>query len=415
MSLLSRQQATQNWHESDPGVHFGDLLETLGMYKDIATDHGLNFSAHQSWRFGDPHKKSGVPDQHDYEIKQIDSEEVLPGSKWKNLFRWLVSQAHEFHDYDTVYLVTDNRDLVAGSLTEVPGLNHWPMVAAWWKEKIKYIGPYSERTTVVFVPVNSDSGLEGVHPTWAGTYILDACVYMFPATNFAFIDSDCVPVTLFEIQELWRSCEFTPCYTEDAGMADLQPISPIAPAHKRAGSVDTGRAQQHGPPTKLSKSRSVENVAIATGPLPFPGSPDNLAEQVDYGGSDPPSPSTPANRDDTSESSSQAAASEWVFLNPAFLFGAWQEIEGQRSLMRLSESSADFLPPRWFPCQGPYYRDNLLELAGHGDGHILAVTVALLLAVLTGSWDSSQIEDTNLIPQNKNFGLTKISRVFFQI
>ena len=45
MSLLSRQQATQNWHESDPGVHFGDLLETLGMYKDIATDHGLNFSA----------------------------------------------------------------------------------------------------------------------------------------------------------------------------------------------------------------------------------------------------------------------------------------------------------------------------------------------------------------------------------
>ena len=196
MSLLSRQQATQNWHESDPGVHFGDLLEALGMHKDIATDHGLNFSVHQSWRFGDPHKKSG---EHDYEIK-IDGEEVLPGPKWKNLFRWLVSQAHEFHDYDTVYLVTDNRDLVAGSLTEVPGFNHWPMVAAWWKERIKCIGPYSERTTVVFVPVNSDSGLEGVHPTWAGTYILDACVYMFPATNFALIDSDCVPVTLFEIQ-----------------------------------------------------------------------------------------------------------------------------------------------------------------------------------------------------------------------
>ena len=163
MSLLSRQQATQNWHKSDPGVHFGDLLEALGMYKDIATDHGLNFSAHQSWRFGDPHKKSG---EHDYEINQIDGEEVLPGPKWKNLFRWLVSQAHEFHDYDTVYLVTDNRDLVAGSLTEVPGLNHWPMVAA----------------------------------CWAGTYILDACVCMFPATNFALIDSDCVPVTLFEIQ-----------------------------------------------------------------------------------------------------------------------------------------------------------------------------------------------------------------------
>ena len=41
-----------------------------------------------------------------------------------------------------------------------------------------------------------------VHPTWAGTYILDACVYLFPTTNFALIDRDCVPVTLFEVQEL---------------------------------------------------------------------------------------------------------------------------------------------------------------------------------------------------------------------
>ena len=41
------------------------------------------------------------------------------------------------------------------------------------------------------------------------------------------------------------------------------PSSPIAPAHKRARSVDTGKAtqQQPGPPVKLSKSRSVENLA----------------------------------------------------------------------------------------------------------------------------------------------------------
>ena len=32
-------------------------------------------------------------------------------------------------------------------------------------------------------------------------------------------------------------------------------------------------------------------------------------------------------------------------------------------------------------------RDNLLALAGHGDGHILTVTVALLLAILTGRSD----------------------------
>ena len=36
-----------------------------------------------------------------------------------------------------------------------------------------------------------------------------------------------------------------------------------------------------------------------------------------------------------------------------------------------------------------YLRDNLLALAGHGDGHVLTVTVALLLAVLTGRSDLS--------------------------
>ena len=36
---------------------------------------------------------------------------------------------------------------------------------------------------------------------------------------------------------------------------------------------------------------------------------------------------------------------------------------------------------------GEYLRDCLLPLAGHGDGHVLAVTEALLLAILTGRSD----------------------------
>ena len=39
---------------------------------------------------------------------------------------------------------------VAAPLSNQPGLAHWPAVAAWWKERIKYTGPYAERTTVVF-------------------------------------------------------------------------------------------------------------------------------------------------------------------------------------------------------------------------------------------------------------------------
>lgn len=37
--------------------------------------------------------------------------------------------------------------------------------------------------------------------------------------------------------------------------------------------------------------------------------------------------------------------------------------------------------------QDSYFRSTLLPLAAHGDGHVLAVTVALLLALLTGRSD----------------------------
>ena len=142
-------------------------------------------------------------------------------------------------------------------MSSTAGLSHWPMVAAWWKERIQYVGPYGERTTVVFVPISADTGLDKVHPTWAGTYILDACVFLFPDINFALIDSDCVPVTLFEIQELWLSCVEHDPPKEECPQPEAIPSSPIAPAQKRARSVDTGKAtqQQPGPPVKLPKWR----------------------------------------------------------------------------------------------------------------------------------------------------------------
>ena len=127
--------------------------------------------------------RMAAPDRHDYDIKLSDGIELSPGPQWHNLYRWIISQASEFLSFETVYLITDNRDLLADTVNTNPGLSHWPVVAAWWKERIKHVGPYGEHTTVVFVPIASDTGLERVHPTWAGTYILDACVYLFPGTN----------------------------------------------------------------------------------------------------------------------------------------------------------------------------------------------------------------------------------------
>jgi hypothetical protein len=265
----------KSWTEPDPAVQFGELLDALEHYKDISTEYGLNLSVHHNWRFGDPQKKLAAPDRHDYNIKCSNGIGVTRAP-------------------ETVYLITDNRDLLANTVNTIPGLSHWPMVAAWWKERIKYVGPYGEHTTVVFVPITTDTGLERVHPTWAGTYILDACVYLFPDTNFALIDSDCVPVTLYEVQELWRSCDDF-AHAAVPSVPDQMPTSPIAPAHKRARSVDTGKAtQQPGPPAKLPKSRSVENLLRTPLRAPFPGSADNLVEVVDYGGSEVQSPRSPA-------------------------------------------------------------------------------------------------------------------------
>ena len=95
--------------------------------------------------------------------------------------------------------------------------------------------------------------------------------------------------------------------TQDWFMIDL-PIDPDAPPDT-VGDLLTFvvkivgderlRPGHLGPPAKLSKSHSAENLAASSGPAPFPGSPDNPAEHVDYGGSD-----------DTSESSSPAATPE---------------------------------------------------------------------------------------------------------
>ena len=40
-------------------------------------------------------------------------------------------------------------------------------------------------------------------PTWAGTFVLAALVFLFPDTNLVLLDSDYIPITLFEVDELW--------------------------------------------------------------------------------------------------------------------------------------------------------------------------------------------------------------------
>jgi len=178
-------------------------------------------------------------------------------------YRWIISQADEFLAFQTLYLITDNRDLLAATVSSTAGLSHWPMVAAWWKERIRYVGPYGERTTVVFVPTVYQQTLVCPRCTRRGQEpIFWMRVFFSSQTSTLLSLIVTVPVTLFEIQELWLSCAETDSPADEGRQPAAIPSSSIAPAEKRARSVDTGQAtqQQPGPPIKLPKSRSVENL-----------------------------------------------------------------------------------------------------------------------------------------------------------
>ena len=115
----------------------------------------------------------------------------------KTLFRWIVDNVPWLSQYDTAYVFVDNRGLSGENPPD-----YWPYFAPWIKGRCEVIGPYQEKTTAVYIPINSDTGLDQVHYTWAGAAVLEALCLVYPTVNFALADSDCVPTSLFEVAEL---------------------------------------------------------------------------------------------------------------------------------------------------------------------------------------------------------------------
>ena len=81
MPLRTKEQALRSWYENDQGT-FLDLFGALEQCKDITTEYGLNPTAHEHWRLGDPHKKTAEPDRHDYPIAEEQGIEISPGPDW---------------------------------------------------------------------------------------------------------------------------------------------------------------------------------------------------------------------------------------------------------------------------------------------------------------------------------------------
>ena len=122
---------------------------------------------------------------------------------WKEIFGHILKECAYLTAFQTVYVMVDTRNLKAHE-TSQDGLPHWPAAVAWWHSRVQLVGPHHERTELLFFPATEETGLHRVHPTWAGTFVLAALVAVFPSINFILLDSDCLPITLFEAADLWK-------------------------------------------------------------------------------------------------------------------------------------------------------------------------------------------------------------------
>ena len=122
---------------------------------------------------------------------------------WSQIFHYLLLHYAHIRFFNTVFVLVDNRDLTAPR-TDQESVANWPTVEAWWVSRLGMHGPAGELCDLIYIPIGSAAGLEHVHPTWAGTFVLAALVFLFPGIHFVLLDSDCVPVTLFEVADLWK-------------------------------------------------------------------------------------------------------------------------------------------------------------------------------------------------------------------
>ena len=165
-----------------------------------------NFDQQDAFILGDPAASFDRSCGHNYDRKSDNPHAGYP--VWKNIFLYILRDCGYLEDYDTVYVMVDTRNL-ADHTSRDPGLPHWQAAVAWWESRLQMTGPMGERTELCFFPASEATGLHNVHPTWAGTFVLAALGASFPGKHFFLLDSDCLPVTLFEAFDLWQEAYLT--------------------------------------------------------------------------------------------------------------------------------------------------------------------------------------------------------------
>lgn len=176
--------------------HFCREMNGLPLPRD---DSGRReFDRQANFILGDPAARYDRPCLPSYEVEK---DTGFP--YWEKIFSHILRHCGSLVPYNTVYVLVDTRDLAHHQVPDA-SLPHWPAAAAWWESRLQMQGPNNERTELLFFPATEETGLHNVHPTWAGTLVLAALGAAFPGINFILLDSDCLPVTLFEACDLWH-------------------------------------------------------------------------------------------------------------------------------------------------------------------------------------------------------------------
>ena len=203
------QPPREPWDVAHP-IDFNNLGQTFSLIhqidegfqatRDISNPLGMDDTG-QIWQWADVGSSQMPREAPTYPTltggRGDDQPETPSRVNHLQLFAWITDHLTWLSHYDTVYVFVDNREL--------PGTNcpdHWPYFAPWIKGRCEVIGYRQERTTAIYVPISQTTGLDEVHYTWAGTFVLEALCAVYPTINFALIDSDCVPTALFEIADL---------------------------------------------------------------------------------------------------------------------------------------------------------------------------------------------------------------------
>ena len=220
---LTRLPAVTPRTPGPKGVDFQQFCDQLRA--DLPGDSHGRGSFDTSARFvaGDPGARFGDAAPLEYEVTG-----EIGHPHWELIFEHVLRQCGYLVEFHTVYVMVDNRDL-ANHKRQDSSLPHWPAAARWWHSRLKLIGPYKEKTELLLFPISESTGLHHVHPTWARTFVLAALVAMFPGINFVLLDSDCLPVTLFEVEDLWTEAYLArfPAHCE-SGIPRAHPLRAFA-------------------------------------------------------------------------------------------------------------------------------------------------------------------------------------------